>query len=152
MTNDPAQKIGDVVAIAIRPEKNAPMQELEDVSAQSGAGLAGDVPSIPERGVTLIAKQQWEQVCSELDADLPWHTRRANILVDTDALGHLLGKRIRIGSVEVDLKREIKPCGLMDELHSGLRQALVPDQRGGVGGEILNDGIIRKGDAVVLMD
>ena len=128
------------------------MRELDDVSATAGAGLAGDVPSSKDRGVTLISKSQWEKVCSELDADLPWHTRRANILVDTDSMGHLIGRRIRIGDVEVDLKIEVDPCGLMDKIHQGLRAALVSDFRGGVGGRILNDGVIRKGDPVVLVD
>jgi MOSC domain-containing protein YiiM len=152
MTAQEIKTIGRVAAIAIRPEKNAPMRELEEVGASAGAGLAGDVSSIPDRGVTLISKSQWDEVCGELDAALPWHTRRANILVEADALGHLIGKRIRIGDVEVDLKLEVNPCGLMDKQHQGLRAALVPDCRGGVGGKILNNGTISRGDTVVLLD
>ncbi|HPF41844.1 MAG TPA: MOSC domain-containing protein [Phycisphaerae bacterium] len=150
MNADNAQTIGQVLAIAIRPEKNAPMKTLDAVSV-SVQGLKGDQPSIPDRGVTLISKRQWDTVCDELSAELPWHTRRANLLIDADGLGDLIGKRIRIGAIEVEVRLEVKPCGLMDKLHLGLRERLVPDCRGGVGGRILNDGEIRTGDTVVLV-
>lgn len=151
MSNENTQLVGSVVGIAIRPDKNATMCEIESVDAKTGQGLAGDLPSIPDRGVTLISRQQWETVCRELETDLPWHTRRANILVDAGPLGDLIGKRIRIGTIEVDVKLEVKPCGLMDKQHQGLRERLVPDCRGGVGGRILNDGTIRMGDPVTIV-
>ncbi|MCB9854095.1 MAG: MOSC domain-containing protein [Phycisphaerales bacterium] len=151
MTTENKTTIGSVLAIAVRPEKDAPMRELVSVDARTGQGLAGDLPSIPDRGVTLISSQQWKSVCRELETELPWHTRRANILVDAGPLGDLIGKRIRIGDIEVDVKLEVKPCGLMDKQHQGLRERLVPDCRGGVGGRILTDGTIRKGDRVVVV-
>lgn len=151
MLTDLLQLVGTVEGIAIRPEKNGRMREVETVRVKAGQGLEGDVPSIPDRGVTLISKRQWTDVCRELDTELPWYTRRANLLIDAGGLGELIGKRIRISEVEVDLKLEVKPCGLMDSQHRGLRETLVPDCRGGVGGRILNDGTIRRGDSVFVI-
>lgn len=151
MTTENNQKIGSVLGIAVRPQKNTPMQELDSVDVRTGQGLVGDLPSVPDRGITLLSSKQWTTICREIATELPWHTRRANILVDAGALGDLIGKRIRIGDIEVDVKLEVKPCGLMDKLHQGLRERLVPDFRGGVGGQILNDGKIRKGDPIVVV-
>jgi len=39
----------------------------------------------------------------------------------------------------------------MDQQHAGLRQALVPDCRGGVYGQVLTGGTILVGDAVTLI-
>jgi MOSC domain-containing protein YiiM len=83
------------------------------------AGLVGDVEPSAHRGVTFIASQQWEIVQRELGAELPWHTRRANVLVDAASLKHLIGRTIRVGELEVAIGAETRPCGLMDELHQG---------------------------------
>lgn len=143
------KSIGKIVAIAIRTEKNGPMREIESVRVKADGGLDGDVTASADRGVTMISQKQWREVIGELGADLPWHTRRANLLIDAGPLGEWIGKRLRIGDIEVDITQEVKPCGLMDELHDGLRDTLKPDGRGGIGGRIIKDGSIRVGDLVV---
>ena len=63
-----------------------------------------------------------------------------------------IGKRLRIGEVEIDVHDETRPCDLMDYLCTGLKHALKPDTRGGVVGEVVCDGVIRVGDVVTLLD
>lgn len=89
---------------------------------------------------------------SQLRIDLPWHTRRANLLIDTDTLAMLIGRTIHIGPVRVTVHAETKPCDEMDHYHPGLRQALVADCRGGVYGQIESDGQISVGDMVTIAD
>lgn len=128
------------------------MREVPQVEAIAGAGLAGDVPPAPHRGITLLASGHWSQVCGELSAQLPWPTRRANVFVEREELGSLIGRTIRLGEVEVEILGETKPCGMMDDQHAGLRAALVPDCRAGVHGRILRGGVIRVSDSVVTLD
>ncbi|MBW7907012.1 MAG: MOSC domain-containing protein [Phycisphaerae bacterium] len=142
--------IGAVLAMALRTAVNGPMQEVREAVVVADGGLAGDLRSSPERGVTLISAPQWKQVCEELGVKLPWHTRRANVLLDVDRLAPLAGRRLRLGEVELDVLSETKPCGLMDQQHAGLRNALRPEWRGGVCCRVLKGGILRVGDAVVL--
>jgi MOSC domain-containing protein YiiM len=142
--------IGAVLALALRTAVNGPMQEVREAVAAADGGLAGDLRSSPERGVTLISAPQWKQVCEELGVSLPWHTRRANVLLDLDRLELLAGRRLRIGQVELEVLSETKPCGLMDQQHAGLRNALRPEWRGGVCCRVLTGGVLRVGDAVEL--
>ncbi|MCC7291310.1 MAG: MOSC domain-containing protein [Phycisphaerales bacterium] len=144
--------IGKVIGLAIKTGVGAPMREVSQVEAIEGAGLAGDVPPKPHRGVTLLASGHWSQVCRELSAELPWHIRRANVLIDCHELGGLIGRTIRLGEVELEILGETKPCGMMDDQHAGLRAALVPDCRAGVHGRILRAGTIRVGDNVMALD
>jgi len=146
----PAQIVGKVLSIALRTGKRMPMREVESVRAQIDGGLEGDVEAAARRGVTFISRDQWRDTMRDLDAELPWHTRRANVLVDAPKLGPLIGRTICIGEVEVEITGETKPCELMDQLHNGLRAALVPDCRGGVHGRIRRGGSIHVGDSMVL--
>ncbi len=147
-----SQSTGMVAAIALRTSEGGPMREVGEVAASVDGGLAGDVESRPDRGITLIDRQQWSDVTRELNApDLPWHTRRANVLVDGVRMAGLIGQTIRIGQVEVRVNAETKPCGMMDDLHPGLRAALKPDCRGGVYGRIVRGGVISVGDRVSLI-
>jgi len=139
---------GRVEAIALRSGRNQCMIEVTAADAVADHGLTGDYQPAVDRGITLISAPQWGDVQRELKADLPWHTRRANVLVSAKRLASLIGRTIRIGDATVEIKAETKPCALMDELHQGLRNALTPDCRGGVYGRVVKGGPIRVGDAI----
>lgn len=146
MATQPPYKI---LSIAIKPAEGASMEEVVNAVGVVDAGLKGNAPpSHPDRGVTFLAARQWDQVNAELGAALPWHTRRANVLLDADNLADLIGKRVRVGELLVEVKDETKPCGLMDEFHAGLTRTLVPECRGGVFGRVLEGGALRVGDVL----
>ena len=142
------EQIGQVLAIAVRTARNGPMRETPEAAAVAGAGLEGDLAPAPDRGVTIISSQQWEETKAALTAELPWHTRRANVLVDVARLAPLIGATIRVGDALIEIRGETRPCGLMDELHAGLKAALKPECRGGVHGYVRQGGRIGVGDAL----
>lgn len=140
--------IGKVRGIALRSRKKGPMIVVEDAEAVPNGKLVGDIDCEPHRGITLISAQQWADVVREMGRDLPWHTRRANILVDSGSLGELIGRTIAVGEVRVEVSAETHGCAYMDELAPGLRAALKPDFRAGIYGRIAKGGRIRVGDVV----
>ena len=117
-------------------------------------GVAADFRGRPgARQVTVIALEDWTRACAEAGADLPWHARRANLLVDGLKLANTAGRRLRIGEeVVLEITGELEPCERMDEAHEGLRDALVPDWRGGLTCRVLAGGHIAAGDPVSLDD
>lgn len=141
-----------VLSLAIRTGKLGPMRELAEVAAHRDGGLEGDNRSSRERGLTLLSAEQWAAATAELGAELPWHTRRANVLVEGIDLPATIGRTLRIGEVEVAVLAETEPCGVMERQRAGLRAALTPDCRGGVYGRILRGGTLRVGDAVGLVE
>lgn len=124
------------------------MQELLEAEMLEGRGLRGDLETSADRGLTLLSGRQWAEVTRELGVNLPWHTRRANILLDTVGLATWVGRTIRMGDGLVHIVGETRPCELMDRFHRGLRAALTPDMRAGVHGRVLKGGRIRVGDRV----
>ena len=143
-------EIGKVLAIALRSVHRGPMFEVPEAQAYADDCLKGDHGSSTKRGLTMLASVQWRQAMAELGADLPWHTRRANVLIDADTLEPLIGRTIRVGRIGVRVHAETKPCGEMDRMLPGLTAALTPDCRAGVYGQILNNGVIRVADVVSL--
>ncbi len=144
--------VGTIEAIAVRSCKDGPMKELSRVEARADGGLDGDLPSPPDRGISLLSAEQWEQAMRELGRDLPWHTRRLNILVRGPGLGPLIGRTIRAGSVRIAVKKEATPCNVLERLCAGLRDVLTPDCRGGVLGRITQSGTLAIGDEIVLLE
>ena len=148
----PHRVVGTIESIAVRSRKNGPMEELPQAEAHAGGGIEGDRPAAPDRSITLLSADQWKQVMQELDRDLPWHVRRANILVSGPGLERLIGHEIQLGSVRVAVKGETEPCELMEQLCPGLRAALTPECRGGVLGRITQSGTMVIGDEIVLLE
>lgn len=142
--------IGKVLGIALRTAVAGPMKEVRTVFGFAGRGLEGDVESKPERGITFISARQWEDVTRELGTILIWHSRRANVLIDTGSMEPLIGQKLRLGELSIRIRAETHPCALMDRIRPGLRAALTPDCRGGVHGEILKGGSFSVGDMLTL--
>jgi len=135
-------------AIAVKAASGEPMREIPHARVEVGGGIVGGVKPSMKRGVTFISTKQWNDAMQQLGASLPWHTRRANVLVDAPRLGEWIGKTIRVGSAVVRIHAETRPCTLMDEFCMGLMSALKPECRAGVYGEVLEAGEFEVGDEV----
>jgi MOSC domain-containing protein YiiM len=140
-----------LAAIAVRTGRGRPMRELSEALAEAGGGLTADIRVSPNRGVTLLSRRQWQEAMRELGIELPWHTRRANLLIEgAGSLRPWIGQSITIGEIELEIMGETEPCSVMDRQQPGLRRALTPECRGGVHARVIRGGYLRVGDAVRL--
>ncbi len=125
------------------------MEELDVVHVSAEAGVEGDLRGEPgERQVTILTRESWRAVCAEVGKELPWTTRRSNILIENLRVEGKLDSRIRIGDLELAITGETDPCTRMEEQVAGLRRALTPDWRGGVTCRVLKSGSISVGDRI----
>lgn len=142
---------GRLTGIAVAPKKRAPMEVRDTLSITVADGPEGDARGAkPGRQVTIVFEDSWAEACRELDADLPWTTRRANLLVAGMETPAAVGSQIRIGEVLLEVCEETAPCVIMERAHTGLRKALKPDWRGGVCCKVISGGEIEIGAAVTL--
>jgi len=142
---------GRVVAIARKEKSRAPMEELDAAFVTTEAGVEGDYRGNPDdRQVTVVTRESWQAACAEMGKEIPWTTRRANILIEGLRVEGKLGKTIRIGDLALQITGETDPCSRMEEQVAGLRQALTPDWRGGVTCRVASSGRIAVGDGVDL--
>jgi MOSC domain-containing protein YiiM len=147
---------GRVEAIFVTPESGELPAPVERVRAYAGRGLegnryywdGGDAPS--GRAVTLIAAEAMEAVASEGDVSIRPAATRRNVLTRGINVNELVGKRFRIGTVECEGVELCEPCTHLESMtQPGVIKAFA--HRGGLNADILTDGEISVGDAVVLV-
>ncbi|WP_076416459.1 MOSC domain-containing protein [Shewanella sp. UCD-KL12] len=140
-------------AIGFKPVKQQPMTLVSSANVTCSAGVEQDFFGRPgKRQVTVMSQEQWQTVCEELNTQLPWTTRRANLLVEGLSFSaDNIGKTLHIGALKLEITGETDPCKKMEIAHSGLEAALTPDWRGGVTCRVLNDAEIFEGDSVQLI-
>ena len=159
--------VGSIESIHIAPSAGEQMVGLNEVRAVPGRGLEGDryfsgsghysgIASVGGREVTLIERETIahldggviEASGTTLDMRLAGGETRRNIVTSGVPLNHLLDREFWVGEVLMRGGRLCEPCNYLEGLTSrpALRMALM--HRGGLRATILNEGVIRTGDAV----
>jgi steroid delta-isomerase-like uncharacterized protein len=152
---------GRVESIGITPAAKAPMLFVKAVRAVAGRGLEGDryfdhagtFSNEPGEGrdITLIESEAVEAMNAKLGSKLAAGEMRRNIVTRGIALNHLVGRDFRAGGALLRGIRLCEPCDYLQLLTaSGVLKQLI--HRGGLRANILEDGEIRAGDAIALVE
>ena len=149
---------GQLIGIARRAGRRAPMEELSHGAITLEAGLEGDSrgAKFKTRQITVLAREDWDAALLDLadlsgPPDLPWTVRRANLYVEGLRLPRAKGGVLRIGDVVLEITGQTNPCQRMEDAHRGLLSALHPHWRGGVTCRVREGGTVRLGDAVEVL-
>jgi MOSC domain-containing protein YiiM len=149
---------GSLVAIQIGRQAQGRLESVPEVRAVPGKGLEGDRYFRGEgsfsnhpgggRQVTLVAREMLDLLAREHGILLdPVETRR-NLLTSGVALNDLVGKEFQIGAVRLKGVRLAEPCNHLERLtRPGVLKGLV--HRAGLRADILDEGVLRVGDAIV---
>jgi MOSC domain-containing protein YiiM len=152
---------GQVEAIFVAPQAGAGMRPLVAVRAIAGHGLEGDRYAIGEgtfsvaggRGndVTLIAGEVLDTLALPDGRPLSGAEARRNIITRGLDLNALVGRRFRIGELELIGRRRCEPCAHLQRLtRPGVLRELV--HRGGLRADLITSGTLRVGDPITPVD
>jgi len=140
-------------------ESGAPLSSVEEIQLVANRGIQDEPryfgkisrrtgqPS--RRQVSLIEREQIAQhaVALGLQSIAPGRVR-ANVETEGINLVDLIGKRVKIGEAILFFYEGRTPCRQMDDICNGLR-ALMENNRQGVLAEVIQSGVIRRGDLIV---
>ena len=144
----------EILGIAIREKHRSRMEEVSECLVTVEEGLEGDFRGSAKqanRQVSMLSQDAWQKACHEVNATLPWTTRRANLFINGREFSKQdVGRIVQVGAVRLEVMLETNPCLRMDEAHPGLREALVPDWRGGICCRVLESGRIAVGDSFAI--
>jgi MOSC domain-containing protein YiiM len=136
-----------VEAIHVGPTEGAELRRVDTIRAVAGKGLEGDRHfnedgARPGGALTLIE----EDIVAEVGLKLG--ESRRQLTVSGTGLNSLIGKRFRVGEVECFGVEICEPCLHLEEMtRPGIIKDLV--HRAGLNADVLTDGAISVGDAVV---
>jgi MOSC domain-containing protein YiiM len=146
---------GHVEGIYISADHGDLPEPVESVRALAGRGLEGnryffdDAPA--GTALTLIAAEAVEAMEQEHGISIEPRESRRNVVTRGIDVNALVGKRFRIGEVECEGVELCEPCTTLEGMTKpGVIKGLV--HRGGLNADILSDGAISVGDAVVADD
>jgi MOSC domain-containing protein YiiM len=146
-------RAGRVQWLGVRPQRDVPMEVLDEVTAVTGQGLSGDRYSNTsgDRGITLIQAEHLPVIAAlSGHAVIDPARLRRNVVVAGISVIALKGRRFRIGDVLVEGVSSCDPCARMEaDLGPGGFNAM--RGMGGLCARILEGGILRRGDLVVAL-
>ncbi len=138
---------GSVERIAVTPQESALPAHVGEAEVGPG-GLAGD--RYHEAGdITLIEAEALEGLRADTGIELTHEESRRQVLTRGISLNDLVGRRFRVGSVELVGAELCEPCAHLQSLtHDGVLRGLV--HRGGLRADIVREGRIAVGDPVTV--
>lgn len=153
--------IGRLEEIFITETHGSDLSKLLNAELIEGCGIVGDryfckekpkqSDYISDEEVTFIAIEDLIDVKNEHNINLLSGQHRRNLVTRGIKLISLIGCYIKIGSARIFICGNCDPCDYLEELtESGIKSVLFG--RGGLRGRIVQGGVIRVGDQIILDD
>lgn len=152
--------MGTVAYIHIASGMGQPMTALPMARVLDGKGIEGDRYAsgigcysnspAPGRHVTLIEIEVIEEMAEVWGIPFTPHESRRNITTKDIRLNLLVGKKLHVGSVVLDVVRLCDPCLYLQQLlNRPVLQPLV--KRAGIRCDVVAGGTIRVGDTLTVL-
>ena len=151
-------RMGYVEGVYLAESDGLPLRSVESAVAVPGQGLLGDRyqtgtgewPHDPKLydDVTLIALEALTAARAEHGVRLEAGDSRRNLETRGVDLDALVGRRFRIGEVELRGERSCEPCHYLDRVTGQSAQAALRG-RGGLRATVITGGRLRVGDLIV---
>ncbi len=144
---------GELVAIFLAGRKRHALQQVDRAEVVQGRGLRGDRYfrqegiGKPDQEVTLIEIEALRALGQEYGISLEPGQARRNLVTCGVPLNHLVGQDFLVGSVRLRGLLLCEPCKHLEMLTVlGVKKGLC--HRGGLRAQVLQGGMILKGDAI----
>ena len=141
-----------VFKLGIAKDSNKEIEEVSSIEVLTNKGVIGDRHfddyNDPYNQLTLIEAENIDYYNTKYGLDIPYKDFRRNVVTKGIQLNDLIGKKIRIGNVEVEGIDLCRPCRHLTEV---LNQSNILKEflrRGGLRCQILSSSTINVNDEI----
>ena len=147
--------MAEVFKLGIAANNNQPIKEVNSIEVLANKGIVGDRHfhdfNDPYNQLSLIESENIDEYNIKFGLDIPYIDFRRNVITKGIRLNDLVGKKLKVGSVELDAIDLCRPCRHLTEMlnqKNVLKEFL---RKGGIRCQILSSSNIHVGDKIELI-
>ncbi len=112
--------MGEVLKLGITKNNNQPIKEVNSIEVLANKGIIGDRHfhefNDPYNQLSLIESENIDDYNIRFGLNIPYIDFRRNVITKGIRLNDLVGKKLKVGSVELDAIDLCRPCRHLTEL------------------------------------
>ena len=147
--------MGEVLRLGITKNNNQPIKEVNSIEVLANKGIIGDRHfhefNDPYNQLSLIESENIDDYNIRFGLNIPYLDFRRNVITKGIRLNDIVGKKLKVGSVELDAIDLCRPCRHLTEMlnqKNVLKEFL---RKGGIRCQILSSSNIHVGDKIELI-
>ena len=147
--------MSEVIKIGVTKNHNQEIIEVNEISLIADKGIVGDRHfrdyNDPFNQLSIIESQNIDEYNLKYKSNIPYLKFRRNIITKGIKLNDLVEKRIKIGSIELEVIDLCRPCRHLSEKLN--RNDVIKEflRKGGIRCRIINDGKLYLGDKIKII-
>tara|TARA_Y100000768_G_scaffold214753_1_gene161874 strand:- start:224 stop:667 length:444 start_codon:yes stop_codon:yes gene_type:complete len=147
--------MSEVIKMGVTKNHNQQIIEVNEINLIAGKGIVGDRYfkdyNNPFNQFSIIESENIDEYNLKNKLNIPYLNFRRNIITKGIKLNDLLEKRIKIGSIELEVINLCRPCRYLSEKlnkNDVIKEFL---RKGGIRCQIINNGKIYLGDQIKII-
>ena len=148
--------MAEVFKLGIAAKNNQPIKEVNSIEVLANKGIVGDRHfndfNDPYNQLSLIESENIDEYNIKFGLDIPYINFRRNIITKGIQLNDLIGKKLRVGNVELEGIEFCRPCRHLTEMLDQKNILKEFMRKGGLRCQILSSSKISIGDKINLLD
>ena len=147
--------MSEIIKIGLTKNHNQEIIEVREINLVAGKGIVGDRHfkdyNDPFNQLSIIESENIDEYNFKNELNIPYLNFRRNIITKGIKLNVLLEKRIKVGSIELEVIDLCRPCRhLSEKLNKNdiIKEFL---RKGGIRCQIINNGKIYLGDQIKII-
>ena len=145
-----------VLKLGITLNSNQPIQEKSSIEVHANKGIVGDRHfkdfNDPYNQISLIESENIDDYNIRFGLNIPYIDFRRNVITKGIKLNDLVGKKIKVGNVELEVIDLCRPCRHLSEMlnqNNIIKEFL---RKGGLRCQILSSSNIKVGDKIEILN
>ena len=148
--------MAEVFKLGIAAKNNQPIKEVNSIEVLANKGIVGDRHfndfNDPYNQLSLIESENIDEYNIKFGLNIPYINFRRNIITKGIQLNDLIGKKLKVGNVELEGIELCRPCRHLTEMLNQKNILKEFMRKGGLRCQILSSSKISIGDKINLLD